>query len=93
MTGATKTLTTLLLPLVLSIGCADTGFDGTDAAGTWSLYVLDWFAPDFGAIAGGFSLDITYSEAMPTAIPTLSTLGLAVLGLLLGVIALALLRR
>ncbi len=34
-------------------------FNGTAPNGTWSLYVVDDFAPDSGTIAGGWSITIT----------------------------------
>ena len=37
-------------------------FNGTDANGTWSLYVVDDFPADVGSISGGWSLDITAEE-------------------------------
>ena len=38
-------------------------FNGTDANGTWSLYVIDDSNQDVGSISGGWSLDITAGEA------------------------------
>jgi hypothetical protein len=35
------------------------GFNGTDANGTWSLFVEDFAGGDVGSISGGWSLDIT----------------------------------
>ena len=47
-----------------------TGFNGTDANGTWRLYVVDDVAPvDGGTIAGGWSLKITTPAASPNAQP------------------------
>lgn len=43
-------------------------FDGTDANGTWSLYVVSDGAPDTGTIAGG-CLDITATD---TTAPTVT---------------------
>jgi hypothetical protein len=40
-------------------GAALSGFDGTDANGTWNLYVQDFGPGDTGSISGGWSLDIT----------------------------------
>ena len=37
-------------------------FNGTDANGTWSLYVIDDTIDDVGSISGGWSLDITAGE-------------------------------
>ena len=37
-------------------------FNGTDANGTWSLYVIDDTPEDAGSISGGWSLDITAGE-------------------------------
>jgi len=42
-------------------------FDGTNPNGTWSLYILTTFAGDgTGAVAGGWSLNITTPSAVPT---------------------------
>ena len=41
-------------------------FNGTNPNGTWSLYVLDQFSPDAGAIAGGWSLSITTQPVCAT---------------------------
>ena len=38
-------------------------FDGTLAAGTWSLYVRDEFSPDSGSIAGGWRLSLDLEQA------------------------------
>ena len=38
------------------------GFNGTDANGTWSLFVEDFASEDTGSISGGWSLDITAGE-------------------------------
>jgi subtilisin-like proprotein convertase family protein len=40
-------------------GSALSAFDGTDANGTWQLYVTDDFGRDTGDISGGWSLRIT----------------------------------
>lgn len=37
-------------------------FNGTDPNGTWSLYIVDDIAPDFGVVAGGWSLLIAAAE-------------------------------
>ena len=37
-------------------------FNGSDAAGTWKLFVFDDANPDSGSISGGWSLDITLAE-------------------------------
>jgi subtilisin-like proprotein convertase family protein len=43
-------------------------FNGTNANGTWSLYVKDDGAPDSGSIAGGWCLNLTGPP--PPAVPT-----------------------
>ncbi|MBX3745456.1 MAG: proprotein convertase P-domain-containing protein [Verrucomicrobiae bacterium] len=48
-------------------GSALSAFAGTDANGTWSLYVVDDAAPDAGLIAGGWILNIYTTD--PTIAP------------------------
>ncbi len=43
-------------------------FAGTDANGTWSLWVVDGAPGDSGSIAGGWCLTITTQEATTTAV-------------------------
>ncbi len=50
-------------------GTALSVFNGTDPAGTWSLYVVDDLAGDIGALSGGWSIDVTVAAAA-TATPT-----------------------
>jgi subtilisin-like proprotein convertase family protein len=45
-------------------GGSFTVFNGTDANGTWSLYVADHAAEDAGMIAGGWSLTIGWDSAL-----------------------------
>jgi subtilisin-like proprotein convertase family protein len=45
-------------------GSSFTVFNGTDANGTWSLYVADHAAEDAGMIAGGWSLTIGWDSAL-----------------------------
>jgi hypothetical protein len=44
-------------------GAALSAFNGTDANGTWRLYVEDFAPGDVGAISGGWSLDIMHTVA------------------------------
>ena len=62
------------------------GFTGTGANGTWSLYVIDDAPMDIGEIAGGWSLVITWADAvspvqlLSPAIPGASTFQTTLMG-------------
>lgn len=65
----TNDLTADLFPAPAPAGPYSTAlsvFNGTDANGTWALYVVDDAAVDFGSIAGGWSLSFTTDAAPPT---------------------------
>jgi hypothetical protein len=48
-------------------------FNGTDANGTWSLYVSDDEAPDSGVMSGGWVLDIITTTPRISAVPDQET--------------------
>lgn len=50
-------------------------FNGKNANGVWSLYVMDDLAGDVGSIAGGWSLSITTSSPVNDNPPTLQYIG------------------
>lgn len=50
-------------------GSALSVFNGTNLAGTWSLYVNDFIFGDSGAFAGGWSLSITYDDGTTGEVP------------------------
>jgi hypothetical protein len=47
-------------------------FNGVDPNGTWSLYSVDQFAGDDGAIDGGWTLNLTIAPGALTSAPTIS---------------------
>ncbi|MBN9426014.1 MAG: IPTL-CTERM sorting domain-containing protein [Burkholderiales bacterium] len=60
------------------------GFNGSNPNGTWSLYIVDDAGADVGSM-NGWCVNITSEIPSPTAVPTMSGLGL---GLLSGLLAL-----
>ena len=54
-------------------GSALSVFNGTDANGTWSLYVLDDESPDSGFISGGWTLDVITTSPRISSIPDQET--------------------
>jgi subtilisin-like proprotein convertase family protein len=51
-------------------GSALAVFNGTAPNGTWSLYVVDDSAGDFGSFAGGWELSIATDNGVPTPTPS-----------------------
>jgi len=47
-------------------------FNGTNANGTWSLFVQDFANPDGGSIAGGWTLTITAAGALAVTVSSLT---------------------
>jgi hypothetical protein len=47
-------------------------FNNANPNGTWSLYVMDQFAQDFGGIDNGWSLDLTIPAATLTGAPSIT---------------------
>jgi subtilisin-like proprotein convertase family protein len=53
-------------------------FNGSSAAGTWNLFVVDAYTDDIGSISGGWSLDITYLPEITSFTPGVGEVGDAV---------------
>jgi extracellular elastinolytic metalloproteinase len=48
-------------------GQALAAFNGSNVAGTWSLYIYDWLTQDAGTVAGGWSLTFTTGDYIPAS--------------------------
>ena len=55
-------------------GAALAVFDGTNPAGTWSLYIVDQYSIDAGTLSGGWSLTVSTPAAASDYVATSGTL-------------------